>query len=146
MKLYFETIIPLPYEAVKSRFNQELFIYLAPPLIPFHLKKFEGCKKGDLVQIELGTWPFLQEWLSLITSEEDNDKGWSFVDEGKKLPWPLKNWHHHHRVDKVSEKECCIIDEINFSCSPSILTIFFKPFLYLVFSIRPKRYRKFFQG
>ncbi len=146
MKLYFETMIDLPYEVVKSKFNQELFIYLAPPLIPFHLKKFEGCKKGDFVQIDLGLWPLKQEWVSLITSEEDNIKGWSFVDEGRKLPWPLKTWHHHHRVDKVSEKECRIVDEINFSCSPSFLTPLFKPILFLIFSIRPNRYRTFFQG
>jgi ligand-binding SRPBCC domain-containing protein len=146
MKLYFETNISLPYTAVKDKFNKELFLYLAPPIIPFNLKKFDGCKKGDVVQIDLGIWPLVQQWVSLITFDEESEKGWSFIDEGEKLPWPLKEWKHHHRVDRISEKECRIVDDIHFSCRPSFLNPIMKPFLFVMFSIRPRRYRKFFQG
>lgn len=146
MNLYFETFIPLSVEIVKNNFTQELFLYLAPPFVPFHLKKFDGCKEGDIVRIDLGVWPMKQEWESLITKDSYSDQGWLFVDEGKKLPFPLSYWHHSHRVEKIDEKSCRIIDDINFSCKPQFINPLMKPILYLMFFIRPKRYQKFFQG
>lgn len=146
MKIYFETEINLPFEEVRDQFSKDLFVSLAPALIPFKLKRFDGCKAGDQVHIELGPGIFSQEWVSLITFEETNASGWSFIDEGKVLPWPLSYWKHHHRVDKLGPTKCRIVDDINYECSPSVLTFLFKPFLWSVFSIRPERYKKFFQG
>jgi ligand-binding SRPBCC domain-containing protein len=145
MKLYFETPISRPFEEVRDRFNRDLFIYLAPEIIPFELKKFDGCKTGDEVHISLGPQGFKQEWVSLITFEETTEKGWSFIDEGKVLPWPLKSWKHHHRVDKISESECRIVDDIQYECSPGFLNACMKPFFWSMFFIRPGRYKKFFK-
>lgn len=145
MKILFETPINLPFEKVRDRFTQDLFIHLAPPCIPFRLKKFDGCKVGDQVKIELGSWPFIQTWVSDITFEETNEKGWSFIDEGKVLPWPLSYWKHHHRVEKISDSECLIIDDIEYDCHLSTLTLFIKPFLWSIFAIRPKRYKEYFK-
>jgi ligand-binding SRPBCC domain-containing protein len=145
MKLLFETPIKLPFETVRDKFNRDLFIYLSPPGIPFDLKKFDGCKKGDEVHIDLGFGFLKQKWVSEITFEETNEKGWSFIDEGRILPWPLKSWRHHHRVDKISDTECVIADDIEYECITNSLTILMKPFLWSVFSIRPKRYKHFFK-
>jgi len=146
MKLQFSTEIDLPFNKVRDQFNKELFIYLAPPMIPFKLKRFDGCLKGNEVHIKLGFEPFTQEWISLITFEETNHQGWSFIDEGRLLPWPLKLWKHHHRVEIISDQRCRIVDDITYECYPSILTRVIKPFLWSVFAIRPRRYKKFFQG
>lgn len=145
MKLYFETELKLPFEKVRAQFTRELFVYLSPGFIPFNLKRFDGCKKGDEVHIEIGQPPLIQRWVSLITSEETNGSGWSFIDEGKVLPWPLKDWKHHHRVDKVSDTECRVVDDISFECSPAFLTPIIWPFLWSVFAIRPGRYQSFFK-
>lgn len=145
MKLIFETPIALPFEKIRDRFDQDLFLYLSPPLIPSRLKRFDGCKKGDEVHIELGPSPLSQQWVSLITSDETNERGWSFIDEGKVLPWPLKYWKHHHRVDKISETESMIVDDIQYECAPAFLTPVMKPFLWSVFAIRPARYKNFFK-
>lgn len=145
MKLYFETHIKLPFEKVRDGFTKDLFIFLSPGIIPFNLKRFDGCKKGDEVHIALGPPPLTQEWISLITFEETNGSGWSFIDEGKVLPWPLKYWKHHHRVDKISDTECRIVDDIHFECSPAVLTPVVKPFLWFVFAMRPRRYQLFFK-
>jgi len=145
MKIYFATEIPLPFEKIRDRFNQELFTQLAPAMIPFHLKRFDGCKKGDEIHLELGPTLFKQEWVSLITFEETNASGWSFIDEGKILPWPLNHWKHHHRVDRISANVSRIVDDIEYECSPSFLTPLIRPLLWSVFAIRPKRYRNFFK-
>jgi ligand-binding SRPBCC domain-containing protein len=145
MKLYFETHLNLPFEKVRDQFNRGLFEFLAPPLIPFNMKRFDGCKKGDEVHLELGFKGISQEWVSLMTFEETNASGWSFIDEGKVLPWPLKHWKHHHRVDRLSATESRIIDDISYDCSSIFLDLLIKPVLWSVFAIRPKRYQKFFK-
>lgn len=145
MNLLFKTKIGLPFEKIREQFNRELFIKLAPSFIPFHLARFDGCQKGQEVHLELGPKVLSQKWVSLITYEETNASGWSFIDEGKILPWPLSSWKHHHRVDVISPKESLVVDDINYECSPSFLTPLIKPFLWMVFSIRPKRYQKFFK-
>lgn len=145
MKLLFKSPVPLPVQKVKDSFNRELFIRLAPPLIPFKLERFDGCVKGNEVHILLGLKPFQQHWVSLITYDGENESGWSFIDEGKVLPWPLSYWKHHHRVDRVSDSSSLILDDIEYRCSPALLSIFMKPFLWSVFAIRPRRYASFFK-
>ncbi|MFP5387336.1 MAG: hypothetical protein ACLGHN_14760 [Bacteriovoracia bacterium] len=145
MKLLFTTPVPRPFEAIRDKFNRDLFQYLSPGFIPFNIKRFDGCKKGDEIHLGLGPGAIHQEWVSVITFEETNAAGWSFIDEGKVLPWPLKYWKHHHRVDRISDTESLIVDDINFECSPSFLTPLIKPFLWTVFSIRPHRYKMFFK-
>lgn len=142
-KIIFKTPIDRPVEVVSTNFTQELFLYLAPPMVPFKLKRFDGCKSGDEVHIELGGI-LTQTWVSLITFDETNDQGWSFVDEGKILPWPLSYWRHHHIVQKTSDSSCIIIDDIEYDCAPGILSHFMRPLLWFMFALRPSRYKKFF--
>ncbi len=146
MILNFKTPLPHSVEKIRQGFTRDLFVFISPGFIPFQLKRFDGCKKGDKIHIALGISFIAQQWVSLVTFEGTDSRGWSFIDEGKKLPWPLSYWKHHHRVDKVSDKESIIVDEINFECSPAFLTPLVKPFLWYVFSIRPKRYRSFFEA
>lgn len=146
MKLFFKTPISKPFEKVRDGFTRDLFVYLSPSFIPSELIRFDGCKKNDEVHIKLGPGPISQKWISLITFEETNAAGWSFIDEGKVLPWPLRYWKHHHRVDKISSNECCIVDDIEYACTNKLLDTLVKPFLWSVFAIRPKRYQTYFKG
>jgi ligand-binding SRPBCC domain-containing protein len=145
MKLYFETNINLSYEQIRDRFNSDLFIFLSRGLLPFKLKRFDGCKAGDEIHIELGVKPFSMLWISDITYAETNASGWSFIDQGKILPWPLIYWKHHHRVDRVSEHESRIVDDVEFSCKPSIMGPVIKPLLWFLFALRPRRYKRYFE-
>lgn len=145
MKLYFETPIEMPYEKVRDRFNRDLFLFLSPGFIPFNLKRFDGCKKNDEIHIELGPNGFSQNWVSLVTFEETNASGWSFIDEGKVLPWPLSYWKHHHRVDRISATESRLVDDIHYECSPAFLAPLIRPLMKSVFAIRPARYKKYFK-
>lgn len=145
MKLLFSTQVLKSSEKIKEGFTRELFQFLSPGWIPFRILRFDGCKKGDEVHIQLGLHGLSQHWVSLITFEETNASGWSFVDEGKVLPWPLIYWKHHHRVDRITATESKIVDDITFECSPAFLTPLFKPFLWSVFALRPNRYKKYFK-
>jgi len=146
MKLYFETPTERPFTEIRDQFNRGRFIYLSPALVPFEIRRFDGCKKGDEIHINLGINGLTRKWVSLITFEETNAAGWSFIDEGKLLPFPLKYWKHHHRVDKISAQKSLIVDDITFECQPAFLTPVTRALLWTVFSVRPGRYKKFFEG
>lgn len=146
MKILFETLIDRPLELVKDNFNEELFAYLKPPGVDVEILRFDGCHKGDEVHLALKILGKEQHWVSLITEEHDSADEWSFVDEGKKTPWPVSKWHHHHRVVKVDEKSCKIIDDIHYECSPAWIGPFAAPALWVSFAIRPYRYQKFFRN
>jgi ligand-binding SRPBCC domain-containing protein len=87
-----------------------------------------------------------QKWVSVITHEMQDSGEWSFVDEGKIMPWPLATWKHHHRVVSLGDNSSKIIDDITFECAHSWMNVFMYPALWLTFAIRPHRYKKFFQG
>jgi ligand-binding SRPBCC domain-containing protein len=144
VKIVFVSPIKRSVEIVKAGFTKDLFIALSPPFPPFELKRFDGCKTGHEVHIVLRPPGMTQNWVSLITEDKENDSEWYFVDEGKVLPWPLSYWRHKHRVVKVLNDECNIIDEIEYKTSPSWLGPLIYPVLWSTFAIRPSRYKKFF--
>jgi ligand-binding SRPBCC domain-containing protein len=142
VKLYFKTPVQKSLETVKKHFDRELFEYLAPPLIPAKLERFDGSRAGDEVHLKMGGF---QRWVSLITEDKETPETWFFVDEGKILPWPLKYWKHIHRVDRdQDQKSCFIIDDIEFKTASPLLDKMIYPFLWKIFSLRPERYQKFF--
>lgn len=146
MKILFKTPLNLSVEEVKEGFNRELFEYLAPQWASFKLKRFDGCKAGDEVHIELNLMGLKQNWVSLITFDGDNEAGWSFIDEGKVLPWPLTYWKHHHRVDRISETTCEIVDDIEFCAKNSLIEKVLTPTIWSSFAIRPQLYKDYFEG
>lgn len=140
--LTFRTPVGSSLDKVKEGFNVELFKALKPPLLTLEVARFDGCKEGDEVHLKVGLG-LKVEWISLITKDIQTANEWSFIDEGKKLPFPLTAWRHHHRVIKSGE-EAIIIDDINFRCGPNFLTKMMKPLLYLQFVGRAPVYRKVF--
>lgn len=146
MKLVFESRIDLPLLEIKSRFNQELFLALKPPVIKLTINRFDGCSPGDEIHLDLNTMGNKQQWISVITEEKQDAKEWSFVDEGKVMPWPLATWKHHHRVVSLGDKSAMIIDDITFGCAHFWMEKLIYPALWFTFAIRPARYRKFFLG
>lgn len=145
MKIFFKTSLKCSFEKVKNGFNKELFLYLTPPLIKAKVLRFDGCKTGDQVHLEINQLGKVQMWESLITHHSDTPEEWSFVDEGKLLPKPLSNWKHHHRVVRIDSEQTTIIDDIEFDCHPKMLGPIIYPFLWASFAIRPSRYRTFFR-
>ncbi len=146
MNILIRTLLDVPFEKVKAGFNRELFLALAPPWAKAKLIRFDGCKTGDQVHLEMQMLGIKDEWESLITHHSDTPSEWSFIDEGKVLPKPLSNWKHHHRVVRISEQQTEIVDDIHFECRPSFLAPLMFPVLWASFAIRPGRYKAFFKG
>jgi ligand-binding SRPBCC domain-containing protein len=105
--------------AVNNRFDADLFRYLLPP--GAQLIEFGGSKKGDIVHLKL---PLAGEWVSEITENGVSEDKCYFIDEGRKLPFPLKKWKHKHILHR-SGKNTIIEDNMTFSTGSIITDMLF---------------------
>ncbi|NND31728.1 MAG: hypothetical protein HKN76_03990 [Saprospiraceae bacterium] len=145
MKLRFETIVDGYYKDVMHRFDRKLFEALKPPLVDFEVVSFTGSKTGDHVHLKFGGLVSF-EWVSEIIDHGTNAEATYFIDQGTKLPFPLKSWHHQHIVEKISSNQSKIVDDIDFKASNRILTVLIYPMLYLGFKPRSKIYKRYFSS
>jgi ligand-binding SRPBCC domain-containing protein len=143
MKINISTPVQQDYLSVKKGFNESLFLKLNPPFPPVKLLRFDGSSKGDTVILELNFLLFKQQWVSDITADHTDELEFYFIDEGRKLPFFLKEWRHKHRI--INAGTCSIIkDEIEFKAPAGILTLLLYPVLYLQFLYRKPIYKKIF--
>ena len=140
MKINILTKVKADYKTVWERFDKDLFLKLSPPFPPVKLLRFDGCLKGNKVQLELNFLIFKQRWDALIIENGQDANQYYFIDEGTKLPFFISKWHHKHTIRK-SGNGTEIIDAIEFS-SPFGYLIY--PVLYLQFLYRRPIYRKYF--
>ncbi len=144
MNLNFRTKVAAPLEQVKKGFDRSLFLRLKPPLIQLVLERFDGCETGHEIHLRVGLPGALQTWISKITSHKLERDSWSFVDEGSSLPFPLKNWRHHHIVKILPSGGSLILDEITFSCGSRILDLLLLGPLWFSFAGRASVYQSVF--
>ena len=143
MKLTIQTSVQQSYQQVWAGFTKDLFTKLSPPFPPVKVIRFDGCLKGDIVELELNFLVFKQSWKSLITDQQTTDVDIFFLDEGIKLPFFLSSWRHYHRIIKDSNSTI-IADEIEFR-TPTILTDYLLyPLLWAQFAYRKPIYRSVF--
>lgn len=144
-KMHFriETEVQQSAKQVLAGFDESLFLALKPPLMPLKLLRFDGCEKGDRVELVLGIPPLSQQWNALVIEHGENEEGYFFTDIGEKLPFPLKGWKHRHFILKKGNKSI-IVDDINYTTGLTILDYLMYPILYLQFYIRIPVYKKLF--
>ena len=124
-----------------QKFDEALFLKLAPPLPVSKLIRFDGCKTNDVVALKIRIFFKWHLWESQITSDEQTESEINFVDVGRKLPFFLSFWEHRHRIVKQN-KDVLIIDDIEFFAHNKLLTLLSFPILYLMFAMRKPTYRK----
>ncbi|MCX7743493.1 MAG: hypothetical protein N2167_02905 [Flavobacteriales bacterium] len=145
MKITLESeIIPLDAENVFSNFNESLFKAINPWFMPMKVELFEGCLPGHRVIVRLGGPLIDALWVSEIIFLQKNGNEIMFIDIGKELPFPLKNWEHRHRIIKTGNKECKIMDEITYHTFHPWLDFIIKPIMHLQFGVRKKKYSQYF--
>ncbi|MEQ8685601.1 MAG: hypothetical protein RIE86_09915 [Imperialibacter sp.] len=144
MKIKIRTRVKADLQTVREGFTEKLFLKLNPPFPPVKLLRFDGCKRGDKVELELNFILFKQTWESLITHDLSNETVFSFVDEGVRLPFFLKSWKHHHINEAIENGGASITDEIEFTTPTLLTSLLFYPVLYLQFLYRKPIYRKVF--
>ncbi len=145
MQIKISTKVQSGLETVKAGFDSSLFMSLNPPFPPVRLLKFDGCKTGDEVALELNFLLFKQRWISKITEDDEDEKSWEFVDEGYKLPFFLKQWKHHHQVKSIGSGSL-IIDHIHFSTGYFLSDFILWPALFFQFLYRKPVYKKRFKS
>lgn len=125
--------------AIFKRFDADLFRYLLPP--GAQLIEFGGSKQGDKVHLK---FPIAGEWISEITEDGASEDLCYFIDEGRTLPFPIKEWRHKH-ILRRQENNTIIEDNMNFSTGNIITDILFYPVLFLSFLPRVWQYKRYFK-
>jgi len=143
MNIKISTIVNQHYQNVSLGFNRDLFLALKPPLLPLQLLRFDGCKTGDEVHIQLGAGFLKTRWDAIITDDGESKEEIYFVDEGKQLPPILRKWKHKHRIINKGE-QTEIVDDINYHTSSKIIDYLIYPIMYLQFRMRKPIYKKIF--
>lgn len=139
MRVVLKTEVDQSMEKVFRAFDQKLFSYLLPP--GAKLLRFDGSKKGDIVQLKL---PLAGEWISKITEDYESENKCYFIDQGVKLPFPIKKWTHQHIIHKAENNRSIIEDNMEYSSGFKLLDVLIYPFLYAAFAPRKKQYKSYF--
>jgi len=144
MQILIKTRVDGNFVEVSNRFDGKLFEYLSAPFPKLNILHFGGCETGDVVRLELNFLFFKEIWTSVIISRKQSEKGIYFIDEGRELPFFITYWNHKHKIDKISDTESEIVDEIEFQSHNMLFTILSYPFLWLQFYQRKKKYKNYF--
>lgn len=143
MKISIRTKVKQDFKRVFADFNRTLFLKLAPPFPKLKLLRFDGCRKGDLVEVELNTGIGKKRWTSLITDFRQNEYEIYFIDQGQELPSPLTFWKHKHVITKNGDN-AIIRDLIEYSTGSRWLDLLLYPIMYAQFLYRRPIYKRMF--
>ncbi len=144
MRLLLSTPLPTPSPtAVLARFDEALFKALAPPFPRLHVERFDGCRVGDTVALSMDWGVGRQAWVSRITEAGSSETAAWFTDEGATLPWPFRQWRHHHRVEAdPATGGTRIIDDLTYHTASVALDWLARPSLWALLAYRKPIYRR----
>lgn len=143
MEIRNKTKVKQSYEEVFAALDAEIFVRLAPPFPKVSLLKFEGCKKGDKIDIQLGFGLFKKIWKGEIVHFEHTAEHILFVDEGIQMPFGLKSWKHRHWFKKDGEGTI-IEDHITYTTNNKVLDVLVYPQFKSLILWRKPVYKKLF--
>ena len=146
MHVILRTAVAQPPAQVLAGFTRELFIALAPPFPKLRLLRFDGCRTGDQVEIELDTLVKRLPWTSLIVDDGQLADGTLFfVDEGQTLPPPLRYWRHRHLIQPGPQGGSIIVDDLEYRTATPALDALLYPAIWAQFAWRKPIYRRWFR-
>ena len=146
MHVILRTAVAQPPAQVMAGFTRELFIALAPPFPKLRLLRFDGCRTGDQVEIELDTLVKRLPWTSLIVDDGQLADGTLFfVDEGQTLPSPLRYWRHRHLIQPGPQGGSIIVDDLEYRTATPALDALLYPAMWAQFAWRKPIYRRWFR-
>ena len=139
------SVLQAPVE-VMAGFTRALFVALAPPFPKLRVLRFDGCRTGDKVEIELDTVVKSLSWTSLIVDDGVRSDGtYFFIDEGQVLPPPLRYWRHHHRIEPDPKGGSVIVDDLEYRTASRLLDVLLYPVMWAQFAWRKPIYRRWFK-
>lgn len=143
MRFVLRTQVDGYYKEVMRKFDLALFEALKPKGAKMEIVQFTGSETGDVVELKF-IFPLKARWVSkIIDHGADEDKAY-FIDQGEVLPFPLRNWKHKHIVEKHSDTQSIIVDDISFSSGYELIDLLI--YLPLLLSFYPRKgvYKKYF--
>lgn len=143
MRILIKTKVAPNYRKVFQGFDINLFMKLKPPFIGLKIMRFDGCAKGDVVQVQISIIGFKQIWTSVITDQVQNENKIYFIDKGTVLPKPLKYWKHKHIIEK-SVDSSIIIDDITYQTGSVFMDFLLFPAFFMQFFYRKPVYKSYF--
>lgn len=143
MTITIRTPVDQPIDQVWAGFNRALFDRLSPPFPPVRVLRFDGCLTGDVVSLELNFLLFKQTWTSDIVDQQTTPDEIYFVDQGVKLPFFLRAWHHKHRLIRQGSGTV-IADEITYQTPNRLFDYLMYPLMWAQFVYRKPIYRQTF--
>ncbi|GHE54714.1 MULTISPECIES: SRPBCC family protein [Roseivirga] len=143
MRIRLSTPVQKPLDQVVQGFNEDLFKRLSPPFPKVKVIQFDGCRKGHIVALRLDFLLFKQWWTSTITEDQEDSGQFYFIDEGTKIPAPLKHWRHKHLLEKNGEGTI-ITDDVYYTTGLWFLDILLYPLLAIQFIYRKPIYKNIF--
>lgn len=143
MTITIRTPVDQPLDQVWAGFNRTLFDRLSPPFPPVRVLRFDGCLTGDVVSLELNFLLFKQTWTSDIIDQQTTSDEIYFVDQGVKLPFFLRAWHHKHRLIRQGSGTV-IADEITYQTPNRLFDYLMYPLMWAQFVYRKPIYRQTF--
>ena len=147
MRVLIRTAVARPPAAVMAGFTRALFLALAPPFPQLTLRRFDGCRRGDRVEIELNTLVKKLTWTSLITADGVRPDGTHFfIDEGQTLPPPLRFWRHQHLIEPGPAGGSVIVDDLEYRTASPVLDWLLYPAMWAQFAWRKPISRRWFRG
>ncbi len=144
MNFVLKTLVNGYYTDVMKRFDLDLFEALKPIGAKMEVVQFTGSETGDIVELKFIS-PIKASWISDITDHGSDHTQAYFIDEGRVLPFPLKEWKHRHIVEKVDDHNSIIVDDITFSSGRKWLDFLIYLPLMLSFYPRKRIYRRYFE-
>ena len=146
MRVLLRTAVARPPAEVMAGFTRALFVALAPPFPRLRLLRFDGCRTGDRVEIELDTLVKRLPWTSLIVDNGQLEDGTLFfVDEGQTLPPPLRYWRHRHLIQPGPNGGSIIVDNLEYRTASPVLDALLYPAMWAQFAWRKPIYRRWFR-
>lgn len=145
MHVTLRTAVAQPPAQVMAGFTRDLFVALAPPFPRLRVLRFDGCRTGDRVEIELSTLVARLPWTSLIVDDGQLPDGTRFfVDEGQRLPPPLRYWRHRHLIQPGPSGGSIIVDALEYRTASPLLDALLYPAMWAQFAWRKPIYRRWF--
>ena len=147
MHLVLHTSVAAPDPAgVLAAFTEPLFRALAPPFPRLQVRRFDGSQPGHEVEVELNWLLFRQPWTSRVTETDATPTEVWFVDEGQRLPWPLRTWRHRHSVSRRRDghRGTVITDDVTYTTGNGALDALLYPMLWTQLAYRRPIYRRWF--
>ena len=146
MHVTLRTAVAQPPALVMAGFTRALFKALAPPFPRLRVLRFDGCRVGDHVDIELDTLVTRLSWTALIVEAGVRPDGTHyFVDEGQTLPPPLRSWRHRHLIEPGPQGGSVIVDALEYRTASPLLDALLYPAMWAQFAWRKPIYRRWFR-